>query len=209
MSIKENFNKKLLVEGADDQHVIWALCNKFKINQIFDVIDCEGIENLHKAIAVRFKQSEIKSIGIIIDADTDIKLRWEAIRKTLVQQKFIIPENLPSDGLMLENEFNVRIGVWIMPNNFLNGMLEDFITLLVPKDDKLLPVISENLKDIENKRLQKYLPIHKSKALVHSWLALQEEPGTPLGFAITKKYLTTDEETCLKFVSWLENLFNK
>jgi hypothetical protein len=42
MRAKENFNKKLLVEGNDDKHVIWALCEHFKINETFDVIYCKG-----------------------------------------------------------------------------------------------------------------------------------------------------------------------
>ncbi len=29
MKIKEKFNKELVVEGNDDQHVIWALCGIF------------------------------------------------------------------------------------------------------------------------------------------------------------------------------------
>lgn len=32
---KENYTKKLLVEGNDDQHVIWALCEKFNIPETF------------------------------------------------------------------------------------------------------------------------------------------------------------------------------
>ena len=52
MRIKEKFNKKLLVEGNDDQHVIWALCAQFKIIETFDVIDCEGIDKLLEQIPV-------------------------------------------------------------------------------------------------------------------------------------------------------------
>ena len=43
MKVKEKFLKKLLVEGNDDQHVIWALCEKYKIPETFDVIACGGI----------------------------------------------------------------------------------------------------------------------------------------------------------------------
>ena len=42
MKIKEKYTQKLLVEGNDDQHVIWALCEKFNIPEVFDVIDCGG-----------------------------------------------------------------------------------------------------------------------------------------------------------------------
>ena len=48
------YNKKLLVEGKDDQHVIWALCEKFKVEKSFEVIDCEGIDKLIEQIPIWF-----------------------------------------------------------------------------------------------------------------------------------------------------------
>ena len=209
MRVKEKFSKKLLVEGNDDQHVIWALCEKFEVSETFDVIDCEGIAKLNEQIPVRFKQSGIDTLGIIVDADTEIKSRWTSLKGLLSAQGFEIPNDLPSSGLVLKNESNIKVGVWIMPNNNLNGMLEDFISFLVPKDDKLLPIVNSTLEDIEKKKLNKYASIHKSKAVIHSWLSWQEDPGTPMGLGITKRYLTTDEETCSLLIKWLDELFNK
>lgn len=209
MRVKEKFNKKLLVEGNDDQHVIWALCEKFKVSETFDVIDCEGIDKLNEQIPVRFKQSGIDTLGIIIDADTEINSRWNSIKGLLTTQGFTVPNDLPSTGLVLKNANNIKVGVWIMPNNNLNGMLEDFISFLVPKDDKLLPIVNSTLDDIEEKKLNKYASIHKSKAVIHSWLSWQEDPGTPMGLGITKRYLTTDETTCSLLIKWLDEMFNK
>ena len=134
MRVKEKFSKKLLVEGNDDQHVVWALCEKFKVPETFDVIDCEGIDRLNKQIPVRFKQSGIDTLGIIIDADSEIKKRWTSFNGLLSAQGFKVPDDLPSTGLVLKNENNIKVGVWIMPNNNLNGILEDFISFLVPND---------------------------------------------------------------------------
>ncbi len=209
MRVKEKFSKKLLVEGNDDQHVVWALCEKFKVPETFDVIDCEGIDKLNEQIPVRFKQSGIETLGIIIDADTEINNRWISLKGVLTTQGFTVPSDLPSKGLVLKNENNLKVGVWIMPNNNLNGMLEDFISFLVPKDDKLLPIVNSALDDIEEKKLNKYASIHKSKAVIHSWLSWQEDPGTPMGLGITKRYLTTDEATCSLLINWLDELFNK
>lgn len=206
MRVKEKFDKKLLVEGNDDQHVIWALCERFGIAETFDVVDCEGIDNLYDAIPVRFKQSGIKTIGIIIDADIDLKSRWMSVKATLLDLGFIVPNDLPIDGLILQKE-NIKVGVWVMPNNHLNGMLEDFIAFLVPQDDNLLPIANTTLDKIENEKQNKYSLIHKSKAKIHTWLAWQEDPGTPMGLSITKKYLTTDEKTCKRLLEWLQALF--
>jgi hypothetical protein len=208
MSVNEEFTGQLLVEGNDDQHVIWALCVKFNLRQNFEVIDCKGIEKLHEQIPVRFKQSGINTIGIIVDADTNLQNRWSRLRDLLIAQDFTMPDELPSKGLILTNSQGKRIGVWIMPNNNLNGMLEDFISFLVPKDDKLLPIVNATLQNLEDNKLNKYSLAHKSKAAIHSWLSWQEDPGTPMGLGITKRYLTTDEETCLQLTNWLTSLFN-
>lgn len=209
MSNKEKFNKKLLVEGNDDQHVIWSLCERFNIPETFDVINCDGINHIFEQIPVRFKQYGIETVGIIIDADTDIKKRWNSISSILSAQGYSVPINLPSNGLIIENNNNIKVGVWIMPNNYINGMLEDFISFLVPEDDKLLPIIHETLLDVEEQGLNLYSMNHKSKAIIHSWLALQEEPGTPLGLGITKRYLSTEQKICLKLINWLIALFKE
>lgn len=210
MKIQEKFFKKLLVEGNDDQHVIWALCEKNKLKENFDVIDCGGIEKLNNEIEVRLKSTDIldfDTLGIIIDADSDINKRWSTLKKMLIQKGFNLTNELPPSGLVYKNAEEVKIGIWIMPNNNLNGMLEDFIRFLVSKDDLLLPIANETLEQIEKQNLNQYNTIHKSKTLIHTWLAWQEDPGTPMGLSITKKYLTTDEETCNKFVNWLKELF--
>ena len=43
MKIQEKFPQKLLVEGNDDQHIIWALCQKYSLTHNFDAIDCVGL----------------------------------------------------------------------------------------------------------------------------------------------------------------------
>jgi len=199
-------NKQLLVEGNDDRHVIWALCKKFDIPEVFEVIDCEGIDNLYTSIPVRFKQSDVEAIGIIIDADVNLNDRWMHLKTLLSNQGLQVPVVLPAEGLILSNG-NVKAGVWVMPNNNTNGMLEDFITFLVPPDDKLLPLVDATLNGIEDKQLNKYSLIHKSKARIHSWLSWQEDPGTPMGLSITKRYLTTDNENCERLINWLKKLF--
>ncbi|GHV50298.1 hypothetical protein FACS1894181_10680 [Bacteroidia bacterium] len=202
--MKERFEKKLLVEGNNDKHVILALCNKDKIPETFDIINCEGIDNLKEDLQVRLK-STIKAIGIVIDADTNMDARWNNIKAILCTCGFAIPDKLPESGLAVYSDsIEKTVGVWIMPDNRSKGMLEDF---LVPSDDKLLPIVDSTLEMIEERKLNQYRPVHKPKARIHTWLAWQEDPGTPLGLAITKKYLTADSATCRLFVDWLRKVF--
>jgi hypothetical protein len=205
--MKDKTNQFLLVEGKDDEHVIYALCEKFKVPETFQVIDSKGIENLFNQIPVRLK-SGINSLGIIIDADLDINSRYLRLKQIFGPIDFNLPEEMPKNGLIISNPEDIKIGIWIMPNNQISGMLEDFISFLVSNDDKLMPVVDETLNKIENDSLNKYKQIHKSKARINTWLAWQEDSGTPMGLSITKKYLTTDEETCKILIDWLNNLFN-
>ena len=80
------FNKQLLVEGNDDMHVIMALCQKFKVTENFEIIDCKGIDKLFAQIPIRLKQSGFETLGIIIDADTEIKGRWSTLQSIFSRQ---------------------------------------------------------------------------------------------------------------------------
>jgi len=207
MIIKERFNQKLLVEGNDDQHVIWSLCERFSIAENFDVVECGGVNRLLEQIPVRFKQSGIKTIGVIIDADVDMNSRWKSLSELLAKEHYTVPAQLPGNGLVLNPASMVKVGIWVMPDNKVNGMIEDFIRFLVPNNDSLLMVATETLDKIESKELNKYSLSHKSKALIHTWLSWQEDPGTPMGLAITKKYLTTEKEICSALIQWIKTTF--
>jgi hypothetical protein len=206
---KNKFDQTLLVEGADDQHIIWALCQKFDVVHNFDVKDCKGIDNLFLQIPIILKTSGLKTLGVIIDADSDLNKRWNELKSIFLKSNISIPDILPNEGLILTN-LQVKIGVWLMPDNNSQGMIEDFIKFLIPADDNLVGEAKDILHKLEGNQLQKYKPIHSAKALVHTWLAWQEDPGTPLGLAITKKYLTTNNVAiCNKFMDWLVALFTQ
>src|ERR1022692_655830 len=98
--MKEKFNQKLLVEGNDDLHVILALCKRFNINENFDILDKGGITNLLPAIPLQLKSSGIETIGIIIDADSDINSSWESLSAILSNMGYVMPTELPYGGLV-------------------------------------------------------------------------------------------------------------
>lgn len=208
MSKKSKFPQKLLVEGKDDEHVIYALAVKFELPHNFEVIDCEGIDKLISQIPIRLKESDIQTLAIIVDADTNLLTRWQEIKKILKDVGYQLPNELPVEGLVISAEQLPKIGVWIMPNNQLNGILEDFIKFLVPSNDDLLLWADYMLNELEEKSLNQYKAKDRAKALIHTWLAWQEDPGTPLGLAITKKYLSVEPEICQRFINWLNQTFN-
>ena len=202
--------QELLVEGNDDLHVVAALCNKHNIKENFRIVDCKGIENLLIGLPVRLKSS-VKTIGAVIDADADLNARWNSVCSILsaLGRYGDIPDECPAEGLILEpvSEGDPKFGLWIMPDNRTSGMLEHFTTMLIPADDDLLPVVDETLSRLESNGMNRYSTVHHEKARIHTWLAWQESPGTPMGLAITKKYLTSQPSAYGAFTEWLKSLF--
>ena len=212
--MREHPTARLLVEGSDDFHVVHALCKQFGIDVrnlenpesgLFNVKDCKGIDKLLEMIPTQIKV--LDKIAVIIDADNEAKSNWQSVRDRFQKIGYHLPEKLDRNGCV-HQENEKTIGIWIMPDNGEKGMLEDFIKFLVPGNDVLLPKAQQILTEIETGNINPYADVHKPKVLIHTWLAWQERPGTPLGQAITAKYLTTEnKELCEKFINWIKMVF--
>lgn len=210
--------KKLLMEGNNDVFVAGSAWLRIvgsdaKKDKIFEGIDCKGIGNMPERIKLEMK-SGLDALGIVIDADTDIAEGWKMVKKALAEFNVLLPDLPPPEGFISADhaikagETPARIGIWVMPNNILPGKIEDFLEMLVPPGDELLPEVNLALDTIEQKAKHKYaVPKDRPKALMHTWLAWQKTPGMPYGQAITMRYLSTDEQICKDFVEWLKRLF--
>ncbi len=69
----------LLVEGKDDEHVMYSLLTHHKIPEKFVVDPVEGVDNLLDAFEVRLTLGEFKCLGVIVDADDRLSDRWQKI----------------------------------------------------------------------------------------------------------------------------------
>ncbi len=74
---------QLVVEGKNDQHVIWALCVRHSVPETFTVVtpadETGGVDELLDSIPVRLKIPGLHVLGLVIDADQDIQARWEEV----------------------------------------------------------------------------------------------------------------------------------
>ena len=212
MKIRESHIYKLLVEGNDDQHVVWALCEKHNVPETFDVIDCESVENVLKSLDVRLRLADNNSrIGVVMDADTSLKSRWDSFVSILKRTgKYDCDDlTLPQDGLVLEptDKTYPKVGIWLMPDNNRNGMLEDFMAALAAPDDELMKKSENVLTELETEGIQRYKPVQRSKAKIHTYLAWQEVPGRPMGQAITANILNSNSDIAIRFAKWLKEMF--
>ena len=207
---KERYNGKLLVEGKDDQHVFWAMCEQHNVAESFDVIDCDGINNLKDLIPLRLKQQTVKILGIVVDADQDSNVIWNSLKHILRESNYFLPEYPVYGGYTHPPQgIYPKLGIWIMPENTTAGMLEDFARNLIPDTNPLKGYVDTVLQQLEILNYNRYSVIHRAKAYIHTFLAWQEDPGTPIGLSITKHYFDHDAAGGVNLIEWLNRLFNE
>ena len=206
----------LLVEGRDDLHVVLHLSRARGVCLRSDeVSSCGGIESLLDRLRVDIINTKEGVLGIIVDADDDVAARWESIRDRLHQAGYRdIPREPERTGTVIaapsEDSTLPLIGVWIMPDNNSRGTLEDFLSFLVPSypNNRLFEYAQHSVSGIPDDAVLFPAPA-RSKAVMHTWLAWQEEPGKPFGVAITKRFLDSNSSRVDDFVAWLRALLEE
>ncbi|HVC34024.1 MAG TPA: DUF3226 domain-containing protein [Chloroflexota bacterium] len=201
----------LLVEGPDDKHVLERLCGNRGVPHLDEIKPHGGVDQLLESFPVRLKASEDGDIiGMVVDADTDISSRWQSVRDRLTGLGYQgTPANPAPGGTILGPPVGTllpRVGIWIMPDNQTNGILENFLRFLVPADSPLFEHVRSSVARIPAGE-RRFSQLAEPKAIIHTWLAWQEEPGRPLGTAITARYLDHEVAQVDILVSWLNRLF--
>lgn len=205
---KYNGDRVLLVEGKNDCHVILALCQYNSLQEEFGIYQCESDIGLLKRLnALIIKPEPPESIGIVIDADyPDIAGRWQQIQQKIKDHQYTFPEFPDIRGTILsDNPGKPHLGIWLMPNNQNPGMLEDFLIKMA--DENTISAAMKCVKTAQAQGVTTFKDIHLSKALIHTYLAWQDEPGKPLGQSITAHTLKPDTKIATIFIEWLKELF--
>jgi hypothetical protein len=197
----------LLVEGKDDEHVFYHLLAYHNIPEGFRIKNKNGIDNLLETLEVELQGSGLERLGIVVDADTNLAARWQSLRHILSTLGYTVPDNPEPNGTLLQQKDWPVVGIWLMPDNTLPGMLEDFISALIPSEDSLWKRALDCVQHIPEEE-RRFLAAHQSKAQIHTWLAWQDDPGTPLGLSITKRYLNADAPLAHNLMNWIRRLFD-
>ena len=206
---KRETGNVLLVEGNTDCHVVLALCQAHKVPETFGLYGCENdAKVLSRLNALISSPDPPKVIGVMIDADQpSLEGRWAGIRSKLNQYHYSIPDVPDAAGTILESTADEpRIGFWLMPDNHRSGMLEDFCVEMA--EQNALAFARECVEGAKQRGLSSFKDVHLSKAIIHNYLAWQDEPGRPLGQAITMQALKPHTPNAVRFVEWLNRLFN-
>lgn len=199
-------DKVLLVEGEDDQHLFWNLLEFHGYQSGVRVTDCKGFPNLCKELRVRLRNRNDRALAVVVDADTEFQNRWQSLRDLLERAGYPnVPTSLSAQGALLAAEDWPTVGIWIMPDNLSEGMMEDFARLLVPPNDPLWKRATDAVEAIP--QAERRFGSHVAKARIHTWLAWQETPGEPIGKAIKTRSLQGQAEPAKQLVAWVAALF--
>lgn len=208
MNFKEEGPRTLLFEGINDGHVISALLQKHSVKKSFGLYECGSDDKVLKRLSALIAgSSAMEVIGIVVDSDNpNLHSKWASITSRLQKEAYIVPKRPCQKGTFFEKEGGPKIGVWLMPDNISDGMLEDFCKQLACQES-----IKHAKKCVEKAKELGYTTFienHLSKATIHTLLAWQDEPGMPLGRAITANSLDGNKSAAKDFLKFINELFN-
>lgn len=206
-SFKHKGPRVLLTEGKNDCHLISSLCHYHQVPQNFGLHEC-GSDTLviKKLSALIASSEELEVIGVVLDADNPgIEGKWKALQQKLEPEGYNPPERPSANGTILKSPGKPVIGIWLMPDNNIDGMLEDFCKQLAQPG--AIAFAEDCVAQARAGGFSTFTNTHHSKAAIHTYLAWQDEPGMPMGMALTAKALDPEQPIALRFHDFLRTLF--
>ena len=172
----------LRVEGKDDHHAIRHLLLRHDINPL--VVDIKwskeeeeeeeeeeetaGKRKLLTGMRAEVTTSNDQVIGFVLDADSAPEDCWCSVRTRLKDIGLTLPDEIPEDGFVgYTPTFQVRVGVWLMPDNRRSGAIEEFLQDLIDKGDALLQ-LAETSTTSAKELGAAFRNTHRAKAVLHT-----------------------------------------
>ena len=216
----------LLVEGVQDREFFVALLGQCYLREV-DVLPPKaalpdlalggGWTNVLKALPILLDQMKQEDgperMGVVIDADYaghpdsggGFPRRYAEVADILSNHGYRKAENSLVRGTVFEHLDGLPpVGLWVMPDNSGDGMLEDFLSRAVTHPAQGL-LLEHGRQAIANLPVTLFNPtLHKSKALISTWRAWQKKPGASLGQCVNDGLLDLTQEIAAEFISWLQ-----
>ncbi|MCL2622337.1 MAG: hypothetical protein FWD31_01620 [Planctomycetaceae bacterium] len=189
----------------------------------FDILQCGGVERVLRKFTAKIASSNSRevTIGIVLDNDHDEKHnRVEQVRGAIdtilreTQNRYRwknldLPYEILSHGGFIAEPGNAdtpRIGCWLMPDHQSHGMLETFLAKLV-SNHGLFDFAKHATQTARKEQQAPYKACHEDKAVMHTYLAWQDEPGKPFGTAFEQGSFDAQKDLAVSFVAWIKRLF--
>lgn len=204
------------MEGATELRVIPYLMEangvewELECTPVVHIAPNNGVDQLLErgVIESELSASGLEALGVVVDANGDAGRRWNQIRDRCRNEFDVLPNEIPEGGLNVDHRDGPRFGVWIMPDNRFEGMLEDFLLRLVPDQHGALYDLARNCVAEAARKGASFKGAHVRKAEIHTWLAWQDEPGPQLHEAVKHRVLDPTKPESHAFVDWFRTLFS-
>jgi len=213
----------LLVEGAADSLFYEVWCRephrgvRTKPPKFFGGAVDSKTHAIHilPTIIKQLRDGSIERLGVVVDADyaashgLGFSGTLQFVSTTLKAENFVGPTTSPSGSGFVFRHLDglAPVGLWVMPDNSSDGMLEYFIkkAIVDPAQSALFQKAQQDVGRIVSPLFK---TIHLSKAEVATWLAWQKMPGQGLAATVGGELIDTSTPLCAKFDSWLNAVFN-
>lgn len=194
----------LLVEGPDDDSVIWHLNDSSQSSLEFQIIKKNSVEQVVASLATEAVLPGRTALGIVVDANSSVSARWQSIGDHLSDAKIQLPPQPdPSGTVVLPREpGQPTVGVWLMPDNVNSGELENFVSDLIPVGDTVWPRAQDYIAGLPSDDR----PPQPAKAEVHAWLAVRTE-GSQMGTSVRAGAFDLGRPAARSFLDWLRKVF--
>lgn len=223
-------NKILLVEGIDDQCFFKGFINRYCDNlkevdvQVLtpkDVNPDEGYNSkqgaLMQIVNLTKGQAAKMHLGLIVDADqtahgAGFSQFLSQINAKLKPNGFVEPELKQEgidEGVLFSHPLH-SCGVWVMPNNLVDGSFEDWLLEVVEDNANqcLLPLAKDVVNRLNSKNFREH---DENKAVIGTWLSWQSSPrgGASNFFKRDSNLINRNHPKVKALVSWLNELFSE
>jgi hypothetical protein len=211
----------LLVEGESDQSFFKEVCKTLGLDANVKVAlprdsgrfhnGKEGVFNLLPDLLNQLGDAQITRLAVVVDADSAVngggyQCAIDRVTKIVEPYGFTLASN-PVGGVLFQNDDGLAdFGLWVMPNNNDEGMLEDWIKSCVHPDEHELFAHAETVVDTLPQT--KFKLIHISKAEVATWLAWQKQPGHGIYRAVEDQLIDTNSALFKELCVWLTHVYS-
>lgn len=212
----------LVVEGEADRSFFEEFCRQLGLDAKVQVAEPRalhasaynsknGLFNLLGQLLKQLEDGHIESLAAVVDADA--KAHGGGFQSTVVQASTVLQPfgytliSSQHGGLIYSHDDGLAdFGLWVMPDNASDGMLEDWLKqCAAPAEQALLARAVSIVGSLPQPT--KFKPLHLSKAEVATWLAWQKTPGQGLHLSVRDQLLDTGCLEYMKLSAWLAHVF--
>lgn len=215
-----NQDRVLLVEGETDQGFLIEVLKVLNLQVDVKVAppkelggdynSKQGVLNYLPTLLNQLADGSLINLAVVVDADTspDGGYQWtfDLVDKIVKPIGYSLKASTIG-GLIFEHDDGLAdFGLWVMPDNTQEGMLEDLLKECIHTNEQALFAHAQSVVK-KLPKPQKFKSIHSSKAEIATWLAWQKKPGHGLYSAVTDQLLDSNKPLYADLIAWMKHIF--